>query len=328
MKRVLFVIFIIFVLGIAFLNFRLKDKKEKILLNPLVSVAIPAYNHEKFVQETLESIVNQTYQNLELIIIDDGSSDKTFDVIKETVKKHIDRFVHTDISTQKNAGTATTLNRLIERAHGDFIYLIASDDIAYPQAIEKEVDFLSYHPDFVLVVGDNRFIDDQSEPVVLDWSLNKLSDSNGLSVKTFAEYLSIKDNQLRKGLYAEGLFGNYMELLEHGNHVPNGYLIRAQALKNVKLSHQTPLEDYFIMLQLSKLGKFEYIDEILFSYRRHSTNVSSQQEKMARMTKQTLDYENWLCVHTPINASYFFEVNLHKLLCKIKYAKNYLMGDE
>ena len=128
----------------------------------LVSVIVPAYNHEKYVQDTIKSIINQTYPNIELIVIDDGSKDLTWQKIQEIKEECEKRFVNIHFETKQNEGTCKTMNKLLSYANGDFIYLIASDDLAKPQAIEKEVEFLSKNPDYALCVGDNELIDANS----------------------------------------------------------------------------------------------------------------------------------------------------------------------
>ena len=80
--------------------------------NPLVSVIIPAYNHEKYIQETIKSIINQTYYHIELIIINDGSKDTTWKKIQEMELECKNRFVTVYFATQENAGTCVTLNKL------------------------------------------------------------------------------------------------------------------------------------------------------------------------------------------------------------------------
>ena len=95
----------------------------------LVSVIIPAYNHEKYVQETIKSIINQTYQNIELIVIDDGSKDFTWQKILEMKDECERRFEKVHFETKQNEGTCKTLNKLLSCAQGDFIDLIASDDL-------------------------------------------------------------------------------------------------------------------------------------------------------------------------------------------------------
>ena len=92
------------------------SSKESINLSEtvpgLVSVLIPAYNHEQYVQLTIRSIIEQTYQNIELIVIDDGSKDSTWEKISELKSECEKRFRRVDFSTQENSGTCKTLNRL------------------------------------------------------------------------------------------------------------------------------------------------------------------------------------------------------------------------
>ena len=116
-------------------------------MNSLVSVLIPAYNHEKYVQETIQSIINQTYQNIELIIIDDGSKDSTWNKINEKKELCEKRFSNTIFITRKNKGACETENELFSKANGEFVFLIASDDKAEPNAIKKLLAFLSKNPD-------------------------------------------------------------------------------------------------------------------------------------------------------------------------------------
>ncbi len=91
--------------------------------NPLVSVIIPAYNHENYVQECINSIIEQTYKNIELIIVDDGSKDSTWNKIQEMKAVCEKRFVRVHFETKENEGTCKTLNKLLSLAKGEFIYL-------------------------------------------------------------------------------------------------------------------------------------------------------------------------------------------------------------
>ena len=255
----------------------------------LVSVVIPAYNHQDYIGECIASIANQTYPNIEIIVIDDGSSDNTYEVIKKVLSGYTKRFKFISVQTQENAGTTITWNRLIEKTSGKYIYLLASDDVAKPTAIQKEVEFLESHPDYVLAVGDNEFIDKDSKRIFYTKENTITYDIKDATIKTFA---GTYDNRLNN----DG-FGTYCELLK-GNHIPNGYLMRADVLKGIpKFTPEAPLEDYYMMLQLAKHGRFKYIDEVLFSYRQHSTNTSKKRLKMLDMTYQNLFYEKQLLMN-------------------------------
>jgi len=119
---------------------------------PLVSIIIPAYNHEKYVQETLDSIVNDSYPNKEIVIIDDGSTDKTDNVVEEWIKNHNEIVVQ--YKSRENKGVSTTLNELINVAQGEYICIVASDDYLLDNGIAKRVEYLQQNVSKRAVFGD------------------------------------------------------------------------------------------------------------------------------------------------------------------------------
>lgn len=258
--------------------------------NSLVSVIVPSYNHENYVQECLNSIIEQTYKNIELIVIDDGSQDNTWQKIQEMKSVCEQRFNRTHFETKENEGTCKTLNKLISLAKGEFIYLIASDDKAKSQAIEKEICFLEKNPDYVLAVGDNEIINFSSQRIGWDKNHNSV-DLPEAVYKTFGDVLKkgkkdINFNSSKFGLYETFVTGNY---------IPNGYLIRKTALDKIgKFTPEAPLEDWWLHLQLSKIGKYKYIDEILFSYRWHDNNTVKRKNYMRTISYKTQLYEQKL----------------------------------
>lgn len=256
---------------------------------PLVSVLIPAYNHENYIQETIESIINQTYPNIELIILDDGSKDKTWEKITELKPKCENRFVKIHFETKQNEGTCITLNKLLKLSSGEFVYIIASDDLTKPQAIEKEVKFLQDNPDYALAVGDNEYVDFMGKQI---FRTQKTFTSNikNAKYKTVKEFLSSK---LKIDFLSDD-FGSYKTLYKE-NYIPNGYLIRKNIFETIgNFTKNAPLEDFWLMLQISKYKKMKYIDEILFSYRIHDTNTIGNSTRMRELTTQTRNYEQKL----------------------------------
>ena len=256
---------------------------------PLVSVLIPAYNHENYIQETIESIINQTYPNIELIILDDGSKDKTWEKITELKPICENRFVKIHFETKQNEGTCITLNKLLKLSSGEFVYIIASDDLAKPQAIEKEVKFLQDNPDYALAVGDNEYVDSIGKQI---FRTQKAFTSNikNAKYKTVKEFLSSK---LKIDFLSDD-FGSYKTLYKE-NYIPNGYLIRKNIFETIgNFTKNAPLEDFWLMLQISKYKKMKYIDEILFSYRIHDTNTIGNSTRMRELTTQTRNYEQKL----------------------------------
>lgn len=253
----------------------------------LVSVVIPAYNHEKYVQDTINSIIAQTYKNIELIIVDDGSRDSSWQKIQEMKDKCQARFTRVCFETKENEGTCKTLNKLLSLSKGEYIYLIASDDVAKPQAIEKEVDFLVSNPEYALVVGDNEIIDGDGKTCYWDRERNNIYDVNKAKYKTFCDFLQ-KAKRLN---FSSKEFGTYPTLYTW-NYIPNGYLIRKSIFEKIgNFTPEAPLEDFWLMLQISKYAKMKYLDEVLFSYRVHGANTVSNTERMQFLTKKTSEHE-------------------------------------
>jgi len=115
---------------------------------PLVSVVMPVFNAERYIKEAIESILNQTYHNLEFIIVYDKSSDHTLDIILSYDDERIKLLVN-----EESKGLAFALNRGLEHSRGKYIIRMDSDDISLPDRIEKQVDFLENHPSVGVCAG-------------------------------------------------------------------------------------------------------------------------------------------------------------------------------
>lgn len=115
---------------------------------PKVSVIMAVYNQENLVSEAIESIINQTYKDWELIICDDASTDSTFNVISEYKKKYSNIRV---FRNETNYHAAYTRNRCLKEAKGEYIAIMDSDDISMPERLKKQADFLDEHPEIALV---------------------------------------------------------------------------------------------------------------------------------------------------------------------------------
>lgn len=255
----------------------------------LVSVIIPAYNHEQYVQETIQSIIDQTYNKIELIVINDGSKDSTWQKINEMKDACEARFQRVVFQTQENAGTCITLNRLVSQARGEFVYLIASDDAAFPEAIQTEYEFLSKSPDYSLAVGNSFIVDENCQRCAVNAQQLVVPLGEEDSFGTMADFL-----QPGRCDFNSSRFGSYSFLWKK-NHIPNGYLIRKSIFtKILPFTPEAPLEDYYMMLQIAKYSKMKYLDVPLFYYRRHSNCTSYDYVKMTKMSMQTRNYE-WKC---------------------------------
>ncbi|QDV19773.1 Hyaluronan synthase [Gimesia panareensis] len=113
--------------------------------DPLVSVVIPSYNHEKYIESAISSVLNQTYKNLELIVIDDGSQDRSLELIRQFKDPRL------QVHAQENAGAHATINRGLEMAQGDFLTVLNSDDLYEPERLEICLKRFADNPDLGLV---------------------------------------------------------------------------------------------------------------------------------------------------------------------------------
>ena len=123
---------------------------------PLVTVVTPSFNQARFLEETINSVLNQTYPNLQYIIMDGGSSDGSLEIIK----KYAARLAHW--VSEKDSGQTDAINKGFALAKGEILAWLNSDDTLLPNAIEEAVAYLSEHPETGMVYGDANYIDENS----------------------------------------------------------------------------------------------------------------------------------------------------------------------
>jgi alpha-1,3-rhamnosyltransferase len=133
-------------------------------LPPLVSITVITYNSSEYVLETLESIKEQTYQNIELIVSDDASTDNTVELCTDWIETNKERFVRTEILTvSQNTGISANCNRAVRACNGEWYKGIAGDDALFPDAIEKVIDFLALNPHISVLETNSIYYYDQFE---------------------------------------------------------------------------------------------------------------------------------------------------------------------
>ena len=133
------------------------------------SIVVPVYNVEKYIRKCLESILRQSYDNFEVIIVDDGSTDETYRIAKSYEKKYPNKFLV--LKNEKNMGLNYTLNKCIEYAKGDYLARQDGDDITLPNIFEKQVKFLDENPDIEFVSSTMIFFDETG-----DWGISHLAE--------------------------------------------------------------------------------------------------------------------------------------------------------
>jgi glycosyltransferase involved in cell wall biosynthesis len=134
---------------------------------PLISVLMPAYNSENYIKAAVESILNQTFSDFELIIINDGSTDNTESVIASFSDSRIRYY-----KNERNEGLANVRNRLISYATGKYIAFLDSDDISESVRLQKEADLLQNNPDLMLVSGSVEGLDKDGIRVRSNWKFD------------------------------------------------------------------------------------------------------------------------------------------------------------
>jgi len=122
---------------------------------PLVSIIVITYNSAKYVLETLESAKAQTFENIELIVSDDSSSDNTVEICRNWIEANKERFVRTElISIEKNAGIPANCNRGVKAAHGEWVKLIAGDDILDAKCIQLNIEYINTNLNAKVVISN------------------------------------------------------------------------------------------------------------------------------------------------------------------------------
>lgn len=219
---------------------------------PEISVVMPVYNAEAYLEDALKSILNQTFEEIEILIIDDGSFDKTREILAAYSSRDTRIRV---IENEKNLGIAESLNKGIQEAKADIIARMDADDIAFPERLAKQYRFMSLNPD-VGVCGS--------------WA-EMFGDKQGLLT------VPVHDSEIRSRLLFENCILHPTVLLRKSLFSGNGLSFD---------KHLLYVEDYDLWLRAMKCTKFYNVPEPLLYYRLHRDQVSSShretQQKNAR----------------------------------------------
>lgn len=196
--------------------------------SPLVSVVIPCYNAEKYLQVALESIINQTYPNLEIIVIDDGSQDNSYSVCNQTASE--DKRILL-LKNDENLGLISTLNKGISIASGKYLARMDADDISVLTRIEKQVEYLENNPDCSIVGTNSTPIDINGKHLRKDNFLffkhsNTLSFSSYFSQPFFHGSILAKTEVLQSNHYSHDFkhsedFELWLRLVSKGHRLKN-----------------------------------------------------------------------------------------------------------
>ena len=160
-------------------------------MNDLVSVIIPSYNHEKYIKDCIESVLNQTYKNIEVLVEDDCSTDNTREIIKSIKDERLKK-----IFSKKNKGAVDTMNDLTKKCNGKYIAIIGSDDIWYPNKIEEQVKAFKNNPKLGAVFTKMDLIDENGNKYPDDDPTYNIFNNNNMSSSKRLRLFYEKGNHL------------------------------------------------------------------------------------------------------------------------------------
>jgi len=243
---------------------------------PLVSICIPVYNGEPYLYKTLNSALNQTYKNLEIIIFDNCSTDKTAEIIKSFNDSRIEYHLN-----DKNYGGTANVKKCLESATGEFIMLLMADDLLKPNAIEMQADALINNPDVSLCITATNVINEYGQ-VIMKRQLYKRT------LKMDGKKIAKKSLMKGRNIYGE----------------PSSVLFRKDKSRQVGYFEDAgPLyysADLDYWLRLSYIGNVYYINEFLSDFRISSTSATSN--LFFTMYKLLfIDWDNLLKKHSELN---------------------------
>lgn len=231
--------------------------------SPLISILISAYNEELYIQECIDSCLNQTYGHIEVILVNDGSTDRTSEIINLNYKNNPKIKI---IELEKNRGKVNGFNLAFAASQGKYLSLMGADDICYPRRIEISLKHLS--DQYGLVCSDLDKIN----------SYGKIIEKN--MVRNQHGNLGLEHFSTKNLIENPKVFGGTI------------FFTRQLADKLFPLDIHLSHEDWYIPIKASLYTKIGYINEPLIAYRLHSNNASSNTEKIF------YNYAKWLYLNT------------------------------
>lgn len=232
----------------------------------LVSIVMPAYNCEKYVAKAIDSVLAQTYKNWELLVLDDGSKDNTFQIINEFGRK--DSRIK-PLKNEKNMGVSATRNRGIELASGDWIAFLDSDDMWEPFKLEKQLRVADKSLAEFIFTGSS-YINEQGEPF--------------------------------KGIFEVPEKVTYKKLRNHNVISCSSVIVKKKYFENIKMEKDEMHEDYAVWLKILKLGVIAYgVNEPLLIYRISRNSKSGNKIRTVKMTYKVFRFIGI----NPIGSAYF-----------------------
>ncbi|MHA1734107.1 MAG: glycosyltransferase family 2 protein [Promethearchaeota archaeon] len=268
---------------------------------PLVSIVVPAYNYAHGIRDSIRSLFRQTYPEIEVVVVDDGSNDGTREVLRDWAEGGKIRYVY-----QENMGIGAARNRGIELARGEYVGFLDQDDFILPRMVEEKVRFLEEHPDHAMVFTNYRLFYKRTRQV---------------------------SPPLWRGLRSPYTLEDLLRRNRIGNLT---VLVRKSVLERVGgfPTNRTRTEDYDLWLRVVGVGKIGYLDDALGLWTLHSgnqtrdftrTNVEVIQILLEYAREHELSGREVAALKANVQYSLFYPVREHLLAGKVRKALRLLL---
>lgn len=266
-------------------------------INPLVTIICTCFNHGKFVQKSLNSVINQSYKNIELIIVDNASEDNSVEEIENWLKN----YTHVKfIKNKSNLGITQSFNRAVKYASGSFLMDLSTDDVLLENCVEDLLKEFSINPNVSLVFGNTNVIDENDNILNSYFFLN--------------EDFTIVDKSI--------LNIDYKRILEGGVCICS---VSAMFKKEIfdKLGgydENLDFEDLDFWIRLSRIHKIKYLDKILVHKRNVSNSLSSH-----FFAKSSIDLNKSNLII--LNKAYCLNQNKAEHMALLKRVHNFIISN-
>ncbi len=258
--------------------------EESIIDNntPLVSVIVPAYNHERYIDDLLDSLIDQSYPNIELLICDDSSKDDTFNKILNRKQELEKRFKRVCIcQNEENLGVVKTLNKLISLTQGKYIKDIASDDIILHDGIEKLVSFYENNQQYDLIFSNCIICDENTH-----YPINACEYQTGYPSRP-----DLSGNVYQKMFESNLVLGSTFFVLRKTYEIFGYY------------DENFGIEDWEYCLRIAQNGKIGFVDEKTVAYRIVKTSQCHYTRDLSGRIRFRRMYNNIIRIHKKYNSS-------------------------
>jgi len=246
---------------------------------PLVTIICLCYNHEQFVVESLNSVLNQSYKNIELIIADDCSTDSS----EKTIKNWLENYPEIPfISNKTNLGNTKTFNKALKIAKGNYVIDLAADDILMPNCVEKQID---------------TFINSNQKKLAIVYGNAEIISENNQHLRYYYEV-----NHEKKVLKKPATGDIYSSILSQSSMICSvASMVKREVLDELKgYDENLAYEDLDLWIRTARNYNFEFIDSVLIQKRELENSLGSQFYKKFNSRTRKINHSTYLIIKKAI----------------------------